>query len=109
MTDTALHEAWRKRLEGFDDSGMTAQRWCDKNGISLDRFYFWRRRFRDATQPPAAQPNGWAVLQIAPSAAPPAAPGAIAVRIGAVSIEVQPGFDPHHLRAVVRALENSPC
>jgi hypothetical protein len=103
MIDNVLQETWRKRLEGFDQSGMSARDWCDKNNITLDRFYFWRRRFRTVPQQSAPQPDGWAVIEVAPT------PVAIDVRVGAAVIQVPPGFDPDHLRAVVRALEANPC
>jgi hypothetical protein len=103
MIDNALYETWRKRLEGFEPSGMSARDWCEQAGITLDRFYFWRRRLRTAGQQPAPPSNGWATLKLAnPNPA-------IAVRVGAATIDVPVGFDPVHLRAIVQALEPASC
>ena len=107
MIDTALQETWRQRLEGFDGSGMSARDWCEANGITIDRFYFWRRRLRAAAPQSARQQTAGAVLQVAEPM--PATPCAIAVRVGCATIDVTPGFDHDHLRAVVRALSNSAC
>jgi hypothetical protein len=103
MDDSVLHETWRKRLEGFEQSGMSARDWCAQAGVTLDRFYFWRRRLRAASEQPAPQSNGWATLKLANSNA------AICVRVGSATIDVQPGFDPAHLRAIVRTLEPGAC
>jgi len=108
MTDTALQETWRKRLEGFDQSGMSASDWCEQKGITLDRFYHWRKRFRmDHSRAP--QPDGWAVVEVVGPARATGASQTIAVRVGAAIIDVQPGFDPEHLRAIVGALEKPRC
>ena len=108
MADIELVELWRERLEGFDESGLSAAEWCDNKGITLDRFYHWRKRFRNDNNP-AQQPQGWAVLQVAKPSAQPAGTSAITLRVGPAAIEVPPGFDTEHLRAILRALESATC
>ena len=38
---------WRRRLEGFDGSGLSVAAFCERTGIGLANFYRWRKRCED--------------------------------------------------------------
>jgi transposase-like protein len=105
MEDTALQQLWRQRIAECEQSGMSVRQWCLQHDLTSNRFYEWRKRL-GRLEDTAAEPAGWTRLQVA-DALPASRP--LTVRVGAAAIDVVPGFDPAHLRAIVRALENPTC
>ena len=105
----ALAQEWRERLDGFAESEMTVQDWCDFNRLSIHQYYYWRRRLATAQTQPAAPPSFLAVEIVDTTPLPAAAPGGITIRIAGAAIEVARGFDPAMLRAVVGALATQSC
>ena len=52
-------EEWLQLLQDADNSDMTRKQWCEANGISLRRFYYWQQKFREHDQPDdIAEENG---------------------------------------------------
>ena len=103
----ALAQEWRDRLEDFARSEMTVQQWCDFNALPIHQYYYWRRRL--AT--PKTDHNdkaGWMTLSVIEPAPLPNTP-ALTLRIAGAEIEINPGFDPQLLRAVVGALATPSC
>jgi hypothetical protein len=110
MGESALSELWRERLDSFAREGTSIRAWCARHGVPEPQFYDWRRRLAAlgaVGKQSTAKANGkWCPVELAPEPAPVAkAPGGLVLRVGQVTIEVQPGFDAGMLRAVVRALE----
>ena len=106
MTQHERREQWRERLASCSSSGMGVGEWCAQHLVSEHQYYRWRRRLAGPPSRPAQEKHtSWVALGVAPDA--PAS--VITVRIGKAVIDVQPGFDPALLRALVSALEASPC
>lgn len=99
MTDKCSQ--WQQLLADCAQSGGSVQRWCSDHDIPLHRYYYWRRRL-SATVEPGDGVVEWLDL---PSDASPK----LTLRVGSATIEVSAGFDAALLRAVVAALEASPC
>ena len=120
MTREAVRRTWQKRLRAFSRSSLTQREWCGRNGLALHQFTYWKRQLEAASAPDVAS-TLWCPVQVLPAAAipataspvatfPPAQTGTgVVVRIGNARIEVEPNFDPATLRAVVCALEATPC
>ena len=36
--------AWQRRLQRFTTSGTTVSKFCDRAGVSVAAFHYWRRR-----------------------------------------------------------------
>lgn len=108
MSKEGLLVAWRRRLAGFVPGTLTVSQWCDSQGISEHQYYYWRRRLADADKD-RKEDGRWLAVDVIGHTPPPSTPGGVAVRIGSATIELQPGFDPAMLRAVVRALETPQC
>jgi hypothetical protein len=87
---------WAGLIKRWRGSGQTMLGWCGEQGVSYTQFCKWRRRLeaeREATP-----------LTLIPVVSTPS-PRALVVQLpGAVGIEVESGFDPALLAAVVRAL-----
>ena len=42
--DPRKSAAWQRRLQQFTASGMTVSKFCDREGVSVTAFHYWRRR-----------------------------------------------------------------
>lgn len=102
MTPSERRTHWRGIIENHATSGVSIAAYCRAAGIRPSLFYAWRRRFKEASQQQSTCAGGF--LQLIPGKLADAASG-INVRLGAkLSIEVERGFDPFTLRAVVETL-----
>ena len=43
---------WTRRFERFQASGLTVARFCEREQVTPDVFYYWARRFRSAGSEP---------------------------------------------------------
>ena len=111
MSKEDLLETWRERLEDFAQSEMTVQDWCDFNRIPLHRYYYWRRKLLRIDAASSVSPSAstsWMPLNLLDPTAAPGATCAITLRVAlgtaGAEIDIEPGFCPQLLRAVVQAL-----
>lgn len=37
-------ESWKKSLEQQSRSGMSIAQWCNRQGLRVNQFYYWRKR-----------------------------------------------------------------
>lgn len=104
MPREGLHELWNSRLSDFRTSGDSARGWCQRNGVTLDQFYYWRRKLDKDPQPtpPASTPR-WLPVRLEETA--PDSAESLLVRVGGAAVEVRHGFDPSLLAAVVKVLK----
>ena len=102
MSEGGRLEEWRRRLEGFVPGEMSVRQWCQRQGVSEYQYHYWRRRV-------AADPRdgGWLCVDVVQ--APASGSGGGSVHVAGATIQVQAGFDPAMLRAVVRALQAPSC
>ncbi|MEI6257076.1 MAG: hypothetical protein WCQ77_10580, partial [Planctomycetota bacterium] len=42
--DPRKSAAWQRRLQRFTASGTTISKFCDREGVSVAAFHYWRRR-----------------------------------------------------------------
>jgi hypothetical protein len=99
---------WREQLRQQQVSGQGVREFCQAAGLSVPSFYWWRREVhvRDTRRGGSRRPR-FVPVQITPR---PAAGGSVeALLASGRMIHVGPGFDADHLRAVVTALEATPC
>jgi len=90
---------WARLIKQWRRSGLTMLAWCCEQEVSYTQFCKWRRRLE-------AEHEG-APLTLIPVVSTPTR-RALVVRLpGAVGIEVESGFDPALLAAVVRALSEA--
>jgi len=101
MTTAERSAHWRGIIEKQAASGQSALRYCRESHIPPGRFYFWRRRFSECHQ---ASPHGF--LEVVPGGST-GSPSGICIHIGKhLAIQVERGFDPFTLRAVVETLRD---
>src|ERR1700738_3478174 len=99
MAKEELAEVWRKRFDDFAQSGLSVRKWCEVKGYSKNQYTYWRRRL--ANDDTAKAGAAWLPVQILAPAPTAASAALLTVRVAHAAIDVEPGFDPTLLRAVV--------
>ncbi len=94
---------WQKHVEAFERSGMTRRRYCERHQIRPYQLDYWRKKFRKSHSAAEGPETDWIPLQVEDDRVN-ARPSGICLRLGRLTIEVKPGFDPELLGDVVRAL-----
>lgn len=107
MTRDELISQWRAVVDKQVASGLSAAVFCREQDINAQRFYQWRRRFYE--QAINRMPSGF--VELIPCSEHPHS--GIRIRVqDRVCIEVERGFDPFTLRAVIETInggENKSC
>jgi transposase-like protein len=99
MTRAERRTHWRTIIEHQTTSGVSIASYCRDAQIKPSYFYSWRRRLREQ------QPCAGGFLELIAGRMTEAATSGIRIRLGGkLSIEVERGFDPFTLRAVVETL-----
>jgi transposase-like protein len=90
---------WRALVDNQDGSGLSAAAFCRNHHLNLHQFYQWRRRFEK--EQPRSLSAGF--VELVPCSKE--AKSGIRLRLDdELSIEVERGFDPLTLRAVIEAI-----
>lgn len=96
----ATREEWKRRVERWRASGLTAASFAAREGLNAGTLRWWSSQLGREVEAPSFVDVTRLVL---PRSQPPASVEVV-IR-DAVSVRVQPGFDAELLRAVVAALE----
>jgi hypothetical protein len=96
-----LRKEWERKIADYKASGQTQAKWCESNDISIHQFRYWMKRIRDHPMEKASNP--WVPVVIEDSK--PEVCESLQVKVGSVSIEVNPGFNPSLLAEVVKVLK----
>jgi hypothetical protein len=96
-----MDSVWKERMEDYEASGLSGKRWCEEQGISEGKFWYWKRRWKEYLAKEEGVSTTWAPLVVADAALPKTV---LTVRIGAAEIEVQSDYDATLLQNVVRTL-----
>jgi len=102
---TAIWAKWRGLVAEQTQSGQGVAAFCRERELRSGQFFAWKKRLREAEE---AQ---FVAVEVRPAeaviqSAPVLHSGAIEVRLnGGRSLVVEPGFDAHHLRALLLVLE----
>lgn len=105
-----LAVSWRKRLDDWSVSLLPLGNWCELNGVTRNQFVYWRRILSGAsTERVEPQGGGWLACKVVDSVPVADPTGGVRVRVGRLTIEVEPGFHPATLRAVLQVLGADPC
>jgi transposase-like protein len=103
MTRVERRTHWRAIIENQATSGVSIAAYCRDTQIKPSYFYTWRRRLREQ------QFSTGGFLELIPDRLTEAVSG-IRIRLGGrLYVEVERGFDPATLRAVVEALTGNRC
>jgi hypothetical protein len=108
MTRRQRRASWQRLVAKQAESGLSAAAFCHRHRLNLHQFYRWRHRLRNDEAERNLAPS---FLELVPYSR--GGQSGIRIRLGEeLWIEVERGFDPSTLRAVVEALggkERRPC
>lgn len=69
--DAGKGAEWRKRLERFSRSGLTVARFCDRAGVSVPSFFYWRKKLGQTVSRRRSKSRPGVFRQVAVVPAPP--------------------------------------
>ena len=95
---------WRERIEKWNASGLTAREFASREGVRVERLFFWKRRLR-ASSAMAVAGISFAKVSVQPVSAETAGaePLELVTRSGHV-IRIRPRFDERALLQLVSVL-----
>ena len=101
---------WQGHVEAWQRSSRSQRDYCDRKGLSLSTFTVWRQRLNGAAAGRQVRPTGPAmeIVPVRPVSRNLAAPVVVVLGGGQYRVELNEGFRPEMLRAVVIALEGRP-
>jgi transposase len=102
--DSRKEQLWRRRLELWQNSGLSVHAFCTRHGLTAPSFYAWRRELqqRDAAATPFVP-----VRVLPDDEALPAGNVEVVLARGR-RLRVTPGFDPATVRQLLALLEEAP-
>lgn len=103
MTTEERHAHWRTIINDQAASGMNIAAYCRAGHVHTSLFYTWRRKLREQQQ------CAGSFVELTPDKSAWSASG-VYIRLGGrLCIEVERGFDPSTLRAVIETLGTNRC
>lgn len=102
MSESSKQALWLSRIGSWRRSGLSRRVWCDRQGVNVHTFDYWRRRLREVSVPSKRK----ARASLVPIAVVPAAP-LVALELvlpSGLRIRVPEGADAGRVAAWVRAL-----
>ena len=104
--DPRKSAAWQRRLQQFTASGMTVSKFCDREGVSVTAFHYWRRRL-GLQQPERVSWSTTSVFQPLDLLSQ----RAVVIRFAAGGVMEIPGDRPDLIQCAIAAMsaEPQPC
>jgi len=107
--DLALEQSWRVRIEECRQSGLSAKKWCQQNGLKNTSYHYWVKKFRILDQQ-EAEDNTFAEVVLLPENKNitkdtwQPIKAEFSLSFGDYSIGVPDGFNPVSLAELVKVL-----
>lgn len=98
----ATRQLWIERLDRFASANLSVSAFCAAEGVSLNSFFYWKRRLASAA---AATDSSPLFLPVRIAAA---APIEIVLANGTL-LRIAPGCDLAFLRSLLASLAGEPC
>lgn len=108
MSKKANSEYWQQIVSDQISSGLTQHEWCEQNNVNIHNFRYWKRRIISETkqlQTADQTETKWAIITSSESDVDDNnIKSTLCIHIGKAVVEVNPGFDPESLSAVLAVL-----
>jgi hypothetical protein len=102
MTNNELRHEWENRITDLLSSDQSIPAWSIANNLKIHQVRYWLCKLKTKSQPDVDSTPQWLSVKIGNPKSEHSAN--LCIKVGAATIEVQPGFDPELLLDVVRAL-----
>lgn len=102
MAESGKQAIWATRISSWSRSGLSRRAWCDRHGVNVHTFDYWRRRLREGPVPRKRRART-ALVPIAVAAAAPEAPLELVLPSG-IRLRVPSDADVARVTELVRAL-----
>lgn len=103
MTKTELRQTWEMRIADLRSSGQSIPVWSGIHNLKIHQVRYWFRKFTTSSQTPVNATPQWLTVQVCNSQQT-VSQSPLFLKVGAATIEVQPGFNRELLLDVVRTL-----
>jgi hypothetical protein len=100
-----LRKEWEPRISDFKSSGQTQTSWCADHELNIHQFRYWLRKFNspELNETKVSSNTNWLSIDIDDQKG---TGNSISVKVGEVTIEVKPGYDPVLFLDVVMKLKS---
>lgn len=89
------------QINSFKESGMSVAAWCKENQIKAPTLRYWLHKIEEEETTKSSE-DGWVSIALNNPVHTNVAP--IVVKVGAFSVEIQPGFDRSTLTEIIAAI-----
>jgi transposase-like protein len=96
-------ELRRQQVSDYRSSGKTVVTWCSENNIKVSTLRYWLNKFKYEAKVDDAGQEAFIEFK---QQEPAVKEIPLIVKIGAVSIELYPGFDAETLREAIAAIRS---
>jgi hypothetical protein len=103
--DERKERQWRRWIGDWQASGLSARAFCERRGLTVARFYAWRRVLERRDAEKAA----FVPVQVVADAVLAQASALELVLTDGRAVRVAPGFDAATLRQLLAVLEGRLC
>jgi hypothetical protein len=103
--DERKERQWRRWIDQWRASGLSARAFCAQHRLSTANFYNWRRILERRS----AEQVVFAPVQVVADALPTQTSALEVVLADGRAVRVAPGFDAATLRQLLAVLEGRPC
>ena len=90
---------WTQRITDCKSSGVSAQEWCEKNGINIKTYYYWHNKIHKIV---SQQQSCFYEVPITSGNQERAA---ATIRVGPFQADVYPGADTETIKAICQAMK----
>lgn len=105
MDKIELRKVWEQRIKEFKASGQNQTKWCASHDLNIHQLRYWIRKFNssDTVESQNVSNSNWVPIAIDEQIG---TRSYLSVKIGEVTIEIKPGYDPALFLDVVKKLKS---
>ena len=90
---------WTQRIADCKNSGISAQEWCEQNGIHIKTYYYWHNKIHKMV---SKQQSGFYEVPVTAEIHERAA---ATIRVGLFQADIYSGADAETIRAICQAMK----
>jgi len=103
-----INKLWQQRIADFKKSGMSQKDWCKDNNVTNNQLQYWlyrKKSLQKESSIPSNTSTEWIPVDVSEEISIPKNDKLI-LKIGAVSIEIEPGYNKELLSDLISTLKS---